>query len=381
MNSTEQAFQELFTNQMVAFADFMASSIGEMHPELALDDLDRIREMGKERCDGINLVEATATLPKKRGKKASTPKSKASRSTLSPESRCMARAWQDGTGFGQCGKSRTNDTDYCNAHSKKASICETPLKVDPSALESAHVPSSLRIGLFMGRVDQFQDGQDGIPPYKDEHGIIRIEWTGEDMRNLLANDVEAGTARYAGGGEKKGKTKAKAKAKGKKVDAELVSVLEDGSEEFGSTVLMDALASCSSLKEEGGEDELPVVDAGGAVEHAEEHVVDVGDEGAIETAPELVDGDAEEHVTDVGDEVDGAEEEEPAELGDLLNDAYDAETEDEGMEVEELEHEGVTYHVEPESRDIYNVDDGSVIGTWELGANGMEDGHPIMKDE
>ena len=367
MNSTEQAFQELFTNQMVAFADFMASSIGEMHPELALDDLDRIREMGKERCDGINLVEATATLPKKRGKKASTPKSKASRSTLSPESRCMARAWQDGTGFGQCGKSRINDTDYCNAHYKKASICDTPLKVDPSALESAHVPSSLRIGLFMGRVDQFQDGQDGIPPYKDEHGIIRIEWTGEDMRNLLANDVEAGTARYAGGGEKKAKGKAKGKGKGKKVDAELVSVLEDGSEEFGSSVLMDALASSSSLKEEeeeqGGEDEVSavvdVVVAGGAIETAVEDV-EVAEVEEVEEEPDA--------------------EEEPANLGDLLNDAYDAETDDE-MEVEEHEYEGVTYHVEPKSRDIYGIDDGSVIGTWELGANGMEDGHPIMKDE
>ena len=334
MNS-EQAFQELFTSQMDAFAEHIASSVGEMYPDMDSVDIDSILEMGKERCQGINLVEATASLPKKRGKKASVPKTKAPRLLPTPESRCMARAWQDGSGFGQCAKSRTNDTDYCNAHFKKARICDTPLKVDPSAIELAHVPGKMKIGLFMGRVDQFQDGQEGIPPYKDELGIIRIEWTGDEMRSLLTGDLEAGTARYAGG-EKKRKPKSKSKALSI-VNVDLASELEDDNHEFTNTNLMDALASSQ---------------------------IESGDEGEGEGSFPI--------ETTIDAEV---KEEALANNEDIFGGC--GETDDEGMEVEELEHDGITYHVEPNSCDIYNVEDGSVIGTWEMGDNGMG-GYPNM---
>ena len=55
--------------------------------------------------------------------------------------------------------------------------------------------------------------------------------------------------------------------------------------------------------------------------------------------------------------------------------------EDTEMEVEEHEYEGIIYHVEPNSCDIYNIDDGSIIGTWDMGANGMENGRPKLNDE
>jgi len=337
MNS-EQAFQELFTSQMGAFAEHIASYVGEMYPDMDSVDIDRILEMGKERWVAADLVEATASLPKKRGK-TSVPKTKGPRILPTPESRCMARAWQDGSGVGQCLKSRTNDTDYCNAHFKKASICDTPLKVDPSAIELAHVPGNMKIGLFMGRVDQFQDGQDGIPPYKDEHGIIRIEWTGDDMRSLLTGELEAGTARYAGG-EKKRKPKSKSKALSI-VNVELASELEDDNIEFTNTNLMDALAS--SQIESGDEGEGEGVDGCFPIETT----IDVEDK--------------EEALANNEDIFGGC-----------------GETDDEGMEVEELEHDGITYHVEPTSHNIYNIEDGSIIGTWEMGDNGMEDGYPNM---
>lgn len=49
--------------------------------------------------------------------------------------------------------------------------------------------------------------------------------------------------------------------------------------------------------------------------------------------------------------------------------------------VEEHDYEGSIYYVEPNSCDIYNVDDSSIIGTWDKGANGMEDGHPMLFGE
>ena len=382
MTTTEQAFQSLLANQMLAFASHMATQYPDLNAE-------RLNQMANEHCTGLNLVEATAAIPKKRGKKAA--RSGGPRSTPVPEERCMARVWHTGSGNDQCAKSRA-DGDYCKGHAKKALIGELAIQVAEEAVNCAHVPAGKRVGLWCGRIDQFQDGQQGIPPYKDSHGIVRIEWTTEDMRARVSSDVEAGTARYAGDGEKKRKSKPKSTAT--VVDTNLVTELEDANTE--STDLMDAL---TTIPEPVVETEVvatpePVVETEvvASPEPVVETEVVATPEPVVETevvaSPEpvvetevvatpvpVVETDVvvtpepvvetevvatPEPVVETNDEL----------LDGLVGDAdksevYEAETEDDEMEVEERTHDGETYYVEPKSGDIYNVDTGDVIGTWE----------------
>ena len=164
MTSTEQAFQGLLSNQMVAFAAHMASQF----PDL---DQDRIIQMANDHCSGLSLVEAAAAIPK--GKRAKTKRAgtPTTRTAPSPEERCMARVWQTGSGCDQCSKSRA-DGDYCKSHAKKATIGELAIQVHPDSIGLSHVPASARLGLWCGRIDEFQDGENGVPPYKDQEGCL-----------------------------------------------------------------------------------------------------------------------------------------------------------------------------------------------------------------
>ena len=53
-------------------------------------------------------------------------------------------------------------------------------------------------GVSSRRIDQFQDGEDGVPPYKDATGIIRIEWTSDEMKTRV--EEELGRSRDASPG-------------------------------------------------------------------------------------------------------------------------------------------------------------------------------------
>ena len=303
MTSTEQAFQGLLSNQMAAFAAHMASQF----PDL---DQERIIQMAHDHCSGLSLVEAAAAIPKgKRGKTKRTG-SPATRTALSPEERCMARVWQTGSGGDQCSRSRA-DGDYCKSHGKKATIGELAIQVHPDSIGLAHVPASARLGLWCGRIDEYQDGEDGVPPYKDHEGIVRIEWTSDDMKARVAAEVDAGTARFAGGGEKKTKRKTKSP---NTVDNQLAEDMEQSNDDTSTTGLLEALA------------EEPKA---AVVEEPKAAVVD-------------------------------------------MDSAYDAATDTEGeeMELDRCVHEGETYYVDLSNGDIYDVDEdgegsGEIIGHWE----------------
>jgi hypothetical protein len=184
MTSTEQAFQGLLSNQMVAFAAHMASQF---------PNLDQGR---------VILLEAAAAISK--GNRSSTKRmgTPSTRLVLPQEDRCMARVWRSGSGRDQCSKFRA-DGDYCKSHAKESAIGERAIQVHPDSFDLAHVPGTDRVGLWTGRIDEFQDGEDGVPPYKDRDGIIRIQWTSEDMKARVAAEVDAGTARFADGGKRK----------------------------------------------------------------------------------------------------------------------------------------------------------------------------------
>ena len=148
----------------------------------------------RDHCAGMNLVEAGAQLPKKTRNKCSTRNS----TPADPACRCMARVWQSGSGHDQCTRTRVDGVDYCKSHAEKALEGVLACTVAPEGKNLATVPAKLRIGLWCGRVDEWQNGEEGIPPYKDTDGIIRIEWSSETMKARVAEQLEEGTARHAG---------------------------------------------------------------------------------------------------------------------------------------------------------------------------------------
>ena len=345
--ATQQAFQALLSNQMEAFAAHMASQFP------ALDSA-RIVAMAKEHCSGLNLVEATAKIPKKRGPKkarTSTP-----RATPEPGCRCMARVWQSGSGHDQCAKSRV-DGDYCKAHAKKAAICPLAVQVADEGKNLAHVPAKLKIGLWCGRIDEFQDGREGIPPYKDSDGIIRIEWSSDEMRAVVEADIEAGTARFAGEGAKK-TTRQKTKTP-EPVQAELADDLAAANAQ--PTELMDALNTTDGDVYDAETDHEDATDEPVAVP---EPVVEAAKEPEPEPEPVAVP----EPVVEAAKEpepVDVPEDDLEALMADDGNGAADG---DDELEVEERVHDGVTHYVDPNSNDIWDIEEGEIIGKWVDGA-------------
>ena len=115
---------------------------------------------------------------KKKSSKTSTMKE------ITPtEQRCMARVWGDGTGK-QCGfKAFGGHSDLCTRHAKQSKICNIPCTRDDSGKN---------IGLFCGRIDQWQDDEEGIMPYKDSDGKIQIRWTTEIMQERNQRDLDNG---------------------------------------------------------------------------------------------------------------------------------------------------------------------------------------------
>ena len=212
---------------MVAFANHLSNQFEYLEREL-------IVTKAREHCSGLNLVDAVTKLPKKNTKRSprtTTPKD--------PACQCMARVWQSGSGLDQCARVRVDGQDYCKTHAKKAVIGVKACQVAPEGKGLAAVPAKMRIGLWCGRIDEWQDGEDGIPPYKDSDGIIRIEWSNETIKARIASELEQGTARHAG--ERRPRSR-KSKTP-TKVDSLLLDELTKQTVDDTSAQLMDALDS------------------------------------------------------------------------------------------------------------------------------------------
>ena len=130
--------------------------------------------------------------PIKSKKVKSAPKPRKERD---PEKRCQARVWGDGDGTAQCSFG-AGVNGLCTKHAKAEAECCVPCSVGSDGTK--------RLGLFYGRINQFQEGEPNIPPYKDTNGIVRIQWTSELMRRHISNKIQEGTCRLS----KEPKTKA-----------------------------------------------------------------------------------------------------------------------------------------------------------------------------
>lgn len=119
---------------------------------------------------------------------------------------CEARIWgNDHDGNERCFFS-AGENGLCTKHAKAEAECSVPCCVGSNGAK--------HLGLFYGRINQFQEGEPNIPPYKDVNGIVRIQWSSDLMRRHISNEIQEGRCRLPE--EPKTKTIRKPKTKNTK---------------------------------------------------------------------------------------------------------------------------------------------------------------------
>jgi hypothetical protein len=125
----------------------------------------------------------------------------------------MARVWKNGTGMDQSMNDCHSDYDeYCKMHGKEALEGTIPCVRDANLNKVGLFMGTVSLScnqtlepsyIFSGRIDQWQDGEEGIAPYKDANGFIQIEWQSPEMRKRVEIDLRNGHQSGWGTGEGK----------------------------------------------------------------------------------------------------------------------------------------------------------------------------------
>jgi hypothetical protein len=236
---------------------------------------------------------------------------------ITAENRCMARVWGNGSGCDQCRCAR-KDGDYCARHTKQAAICEQPCMLDDNGK---------KLGLFCGRIDQFQEGTT-LPPFA-VGGQIRIEWNSPEFKIALEIGIKNETFKRREGAKHKSKGKTQTKPKvAKKKSVKVKSSQMDDEDQ--------------ALLEQEGMEEDPN-------DSYEKVLADFG-----------LESEGDEEADDLYEE--------------SLQQSNDHEEE---LNVEQWEHNDKDYLVDPDTLLIYN-EDGEEIGKW---GEGETEGASIPKDQ
>ena len=99
---------------------------------------------------------------------------------------CQARKWGTGSGYDQCSRDACFN-GLCNQHANQEAKCCVPC----TTIEDG----KKRIGLFMGRINQWQDNIVGILPFKDENNVVRIiGWASPETFDAIIDQVANGLA-------------------------------------------------------------------------------------------------------------------------------------------------------------------------------------------
>jgi hypothetical protein len=298
----EAMFQALFAGQLEAMARQMATQFDI--------DADAAVKMATEHAATIDLKQVAKPTRKSSGKPRK-PKA-----PLTADNRCMARVWGSGSGNDQCKCARGEDTDYCSRHAKQAAICDEPCHLDENGKKK---------GLFCGRIDQFH-GNTGLAPFM-VGGEIRIEWNSLPHKEAICDGLENETIRH------RKKTK-----KSKKTSVAVVEVNEDElAAMVSSTGEEDAVVNDvdeTSILESIGDDMMGSNESKVSVAEAARRASITSHESRIKELQNMDD------LSDVEEEDD-----------------------DTSLDVEEWDHNGVSYLVCRETLAVYN-EDGEEIGKW-----------------
>ena len=314
-DNDNKVMENLFSGQLEAMAKKMASEFN-----LPVEELMKMVTTHSDSVNILDLAKKGETKTKAKAKSKST-----SNTPVAPENRCMARVWGSGGGCDQCRCSR-KDGDYCARHAKQAAICEQPCMLDDNGK---------KIGLFCGRIDQFQNGTK-LPPFA-VGGEIRIEWNSPEFKIALEIGINNGTFKRREGVKTKSKPNAKSQTKPKAAKKKSVKVTSSELDEEDQAL----------LEQEGMEE-------------------DPNDS-------------YEKVIADFGLESDGDEDADEIYQDSLLqqNDDDDGAEEEEELNVEQWEHNGTDYLVDPDTLIMYN-EEGEEIGKW---GEGETEGASIPKDQ
>lgn len=118
------------------------------------------------------------------GDSVPTKKHRRKKSKSGPKLQCEARIWgklHDGNE--RCSKN-AGPTGLCGQHAKQEAECAVPCTVNSDG--------SKRVGLYMGRINEFEEDEPNIPPYMDYDGYVRIHWNSDKMRKHIQEGLRVG---------------------------------------------------------------------------------------------------------------------------------------------------------------------------------------------
>ena len=166
----QAGYSQYGTRVVKDFMEFSEFLENEAEPE-AEADLESQCEPCAEQPEGDSV-------PKKK------PRSKKSES--GPKFQCEARIWGKlHDGCERCSKG-AGPTGLCGQHAKLEAECSIPCTVSEDG--------SKRVGLYMGRINQFQEGdtEDNLPPYMDSNGYVRTHWCSPRMVRQVREGIREG---------------------------------------------------------------------------------------------------------------------------------------------------------------------------------------------
>jgi hypothetical protein len=314
----------LFQNQMAGFASELGLEIKNTCPDIDHQTLDNILS----KLCAAQQLDLSALQKTSKSKGSTKPRQ---RKEVPTECQCQARVWgEKGIGNDQCSLSASND-GLCTRHHKMWEQSSQPCQTTENG--------NKRLGLFMGRIDQWQDDKEGILPFKDQNGFVRIEWASEDMRAVLDSQLESGEATRPESGL--GSTKTKSSTKKKKTQKASAVAETDAAEELSAAV------------NEPPQEVVSIVDViADTVQDTTASPKEVGLDEALAS------------LDDEAQSVSGG-------LDENSEPGSDTRGEEGETEIEEREWEGVTFSVDPSSGTIYYLDCdedndeyGAEMGTW-----------------
>lgn len=113
------------------------------------------------------------------------------------DGRCEARIWYKdenevaSEGLDRCRRSNTTPSSRNGLCPQHASLDEKGNGCEPFTLVNG-----LHSGLWHGRINEYQQGEPGIPPYKNANNqvIVCVKHTGPIMRAYIRNEIACGRA-------------------------------------------------------------------------------------------------------------------------------------------------------------------------------------------
>jgi len=288
-SNDKQTAQHIFSGQLEAMAKKMAAQFNL--------PLETLIDMASSHSSSVDILE----MAKKNKSKVKVKSME--KKTITSENRCMARVWGNGSGCDQCRCAR-KDGDYCSRHAKQAAICPQSCMLDDNGK---------KLGLFCGRIDQFQEGTT-LPPFA-VGGQIRIEWNSPEFKLALEIGIKNGTFKRREGAKPKSKGKTQTKPKvDKKKSVKVTSSQMDDEDQ--------ALLEQEGMEEDPNDSYEKVLAEFGLESEGDEEADDLYEES--------------------------------------LQQSNDHEEE---LNVEQWEHNDKDYLVDPDTLLIYN-EDGEEIGKW-----------------